>query len=54
MDDHEVLLPTLDRIHGLLERIEARLEQLTRQTDLQRETLDSILLNAMEISDQCK
>jgi hypothetical protein len=47
----EVLL-WLERIHGLLGKIENRLEELERQMDLQRETVDSVLVNAMEIADR--
>ena len=47
----EVLL-WLERIHGLLSKIENRLEELERQVDLQRETVDSVLVNAMEIADR--
>lgn len=46
------LLGLVEGIHGLLERVEARLEELKRETGLQRETLDSILVNLMELVDQ--
>ena len=47
----EVLL-WLERIHELLGKIENRLEALERQMDLQRETVDNVLVNAMEIADR--
>ncbi|MGH7542116.1 MAG: hypothetical protein ACRELC_14070 [Gemmatimonadota bacterium] len=48
----ERIVRLLERIHEALERIEERLEMLTRQTDLQRETLDVLLANMMELVDQ--
>ncbi len=42
----------LERIHEVLDRVESRLEELQRQMDLQRETLDNVLVNAMEIADR--
>ena len=48
----EKLLGLMEGIHHLLERVESRLEELKRQTDLQRETLDGILVNLMEVVDQ--
>ena len=36
----------------MLTQIENRLEELQRQMDLQRETLDNVLVNAMEIADR--
>ena len=54
MEDRQELLAWLEKIHGLLERMDGRLAQLTRQTDLQRETLDSVLVNTMEAVDRMK
>ncbi len=51
-DDRAVEL--LEGIHEVLERIEARLEELARSTDLQRETLDGLLVNMMELVDRTK
>ena len=48
----EGILSWLERIHELLGRIESRLEETGRQMDLQRETLDSVLVNSMEIADR--
>ncbi len=48
----EGVLSWLEQIHGLLEKIESRLEELQRQMDLQRETLDNVLVNSMEIADR--
>ncbi len=51
-DDRAVEL--LEGIHEVLERIEARMEELARRTDLQRETLDGLLVNVMELVDRTK
>jgi predicted translin family RNA/ssDNA-binding protein len=48
----EGTLSWLERIHAVLTQIENRLEELQRQMDLQRETLDNVLVNAMEIADR--
>lgn len=48
----EGVLSWLERIHELLDKIESRLEELQRQMDLQRETLDNVLVNSMEIADR--
>jgi hypothetical protein len=50
--DVERALSLLEGMHGLLERIEARLEELSRENDLQRETLDTMLVNLMELADR--
>lgn len=51
-DQAEGILSWLERIHEVLDRTESRLEELQRQMDLQRETLDNVLVNAMEIADR--
>lgn len=51
-DQAQGVLSWLERIHGVLDKIESRLEELQRQMDLQRETLDNVLVNAMEIADR--
>ncbi len=48
----EGILSWLERIHGVLGKIESRLEEMQRQMDLQRETLDNVLVNSMEIADR--
>ncbi len=50
----ERLLTLIEGIHGLVARVETRLEELKRETDLQRETLDGILVNMMEIVDRTR
>ena len=51
-EQEEGIVSWLERIHGVLERIEQRLEELGRETDLQRETLDGVLVNMMELVDR--
>lgn len=48
----EGVLSWLERIHEVLGKLEVRLEELGRQMDLQRETLDNVLVNVMEIADR--
>jgi hypothetical protein len=54
MNENEVerVLSLLEGMHGLLERIETRLEERSREHDLQRETLDTMLVNLMELVDR--
>ncbi len=54
MDEAHVerVIALLEAMHGLLERIETRLEELSRENDLQRETLDTMLVNLMELVDR--
>ncbi|MFQ5890554.1 MAG: hypothetical protein ACE5JR_10950 [Gemmatimonadota bacterium] len=50
----EKLLRLLQEIHGVLQSVEASLEHLGNQLDLQRETLDGVLVNTMELVDLAK
>lgn len=48
------MLHLQEKVIELLERIDRNLEHLSTQIDLQRETLDGVLVSAMELVDRTK
>lgn len=56
MDDSQAvrMIRLQERVIELLERIDQSLEHISTQIDLQRETLDGVLVSAMELVDRAK